>query len=197
MTETKTKEILEVKSGVTSVFLDAPLLDSAAGLKLASTNNTVSPVSDKFSAGFQIDEDSDFTFSTQKGFIPLGGTIEHDGTVTFNTKSGSVTVGDFSIGFDASRKTDDKSGFFVKDTAGTGAILFDVGDPDVAEVKDRKLTIDKADLLVSSEFSNFLNKQGLATNDLTGADVGDIASNAIVETASVGDAADRLLNTLF
>jgi hypothetical protein len=53
---TNTKQILEVESGVTSVFLDINLLDSAAGLELESTNNTVAPSFDKYSVGFNINE---------------------------------------------------------------------------------------------------------------------------------------------
>jgi hypothetical protein len=58
---TDTKQILEVESGVTSVFLDTNLLDSAAGLELESTNNTVAPSSDKYSVGFNITDKTNLT----------------------------------------------------------------------------------------------------------------------------------------
>jgi hypothetical protein len=179
------KQIFEVESGVTSVFLDTDTLSSAAGLKLEGTNNTVPPSSEKFSVGFNITDKTNFTFSTDGDtFTPESGSIEHTGTATFGTDLGPVTVGDFSIGFDASRQTETNSGFFVKDTAGTGAILFDVAnvdeDDDDIVVQGNKLTFDDADLLVSSEFAGFLSSQGLAHSDLTGADVGDVGINAML-----------------
>lgn len=183
---TNTKQILEVESGVTSVFLDTNLLDSAAGLELESTKNTVAPSNDKYSVGFNITDKTNLTFDNEKEFTPVNGSVEHQGTVNFKTDLGPVTVGDFSVGFDSSRQTDTKSGFFVKDTAGTGAILFDVGidDDTTGNVKDNKLMVDNADLLVSPEFASFLSTQGLAQSDLTGADVGDIGTNAIVNPVS-------------
>lgn len=177
--------VLQVDSGVTSVALDTDVLSSAAGLTLASTANTVPPVSDEFAVGFPIAEETNFTFSgIDGGVIPILGEIEHTGTVTFNSQLGPVTVGNFSIGFDESRVTENTSGFFVQDTAGPGAILFDVSNPGVAAVEGEALTIGDADLLVSQEFANFLQAQGLASADLTGADVGDVETNAIVKAVT-------------
>jgi hypothetical protein len=180
-----TTEIFEVKSGVTSVFLDSELLSSSAGLNLAGTNNTIPPASKEFSAGFPIDEDTNLTIGSHNKSIDLKGTIEHSGTVTFNTNLGSVTVGDFSIGYDETRATEEKSGLFVKDTAGTGAILFDISDTEEIKLKDNRLTVDDADLLVSPEFADYLSTQGLISQNLTGVDVGDIATDAVVAPTSL------------
>jgi hypothetical protein len=173
-----TVPVFEVESGVTSVFLDTNTLSTAAGLDLASTDNTITPASDDFQVGFNINDETDFTFTRENGFTPKGGTIEHDGTVTFNSDLGPVTVGEFSIGFDASRVSDNTSGLFVTDTAGTGAILFDVSNPGAVDVAENAISIRDADLLVSKEFAGFLQTQGLASSDLTGADVGDVQTDA-------------------
>jgi hypothetical protein len=161
----------QVTGGVTSVLLDLDLLSSAAGLNLTGTDGTVDSAIDD-GVGFTITPDTDFTFDTTSGFVPTGGVIKHEGTVTFND---TVTVGDFDIGFDAARQSSDASGFFVRDTFGTGAILFDLSAPGVANVNAPDLTIADTDLLVSSEFADFLGNA-----DLTGADVGDAQVNAVI-----------------
>ncbi len=177
----------KVNSGVTSVALDTELLKSAAGLTLDSTNNTVAPASDKYAVGFSIKHDSNLTYNRQNGFTPVGGTIEHSGTVTFKTDSlGPVTVGDFSVGYDGDRKSDKASGFYVKDIAGTGAILFDVGNPDSLTANRRQLNVGRADLLVSPEFDTFLNQKGLAKSSITGADVGDVQIDAMSRPVGIG-----------
>ena len=85
------------------------------------------------------------------------------------------TVGDFSIGFDATRITDTASGLFVTDTLNSDTILFDLSHPDVLNVKVRKkeLTLAKTDLLLSPEFAELLN-----ISDLQGTDVGDARIDA-------------------
>jgi hypothetical protein len=171
---------LKVNSGVTSVALDTKLLKSAAGLTLDSTKNTVPPVSDKYAVGFAIKPDSSFTYNEKNGFTPVSGTIEHSGTVTFKTDGiGLVTVGDFSVGYDGSRKSDKASGFYIKDIAGTGAILFDVGNPASLSATPTTLNVGRADLLVSPEFDVFLNQKGLAKSSIKGADVGDVQIDAM------------------
>jgi hypothetical protein len=178
----------KVNSGVTSVALDTELLKSAAGLTLDSTNNTVAPASDKYAVGFGIKHNSDFTYNEKNGFTPVGGTIEHNGTVTFKTDSlGPVTVGDFSVGYDGGRKSDKASGFYVKDTAGTGAILFDVSNPDSLTANPRHLSVGRADLLVSPEFDTFLNQKGLAKSSIKGADVGDVQIDAMSRPVGIGN----------
>ncbi|NJL46858.1 MAG: bifunctional metallophosphatase/5'-nucleotidase [Leptolyngbyaceae cyanobacterium SM2_5_2] len=88
-----------VESGVTSVFLDLPLLESAAGLSLVGVDSEATPFSDNFQVGFAINDETDFTYTVP--FSPVGGSIEHDGTVTFAlvaSPSTQITVGEFSIG---------------------------------------------------------------------------------------------------
>ncbi|MBW4652810.1 MAG: bifunctional metallophosphatase/5'-nucleotidase [Kaiparowitsia implicata GSE-PSE-MK54-09C] len=162
---------LRVFDGVTSVFLDLPLLELAAGLVLVSADSTVEPFSDEFQVGFGITNASDFTF-TVPPFTPVGGTIEHTGTVTFSLVGApqiAVTVGNFSIGFDADRVTDIASGFFVEDTIeGNGLdVLFDIGTPDTLSADDTVLTISEADLLLAAEFAT-----ALGLSELAGAEVG-------------------------
>ena len=163
-----------VDSGTTSIFLDLPLLESAEGITLVSANNADSPFSNNFQIGFPIIEDGNFTFETDP-FAPVDGTVEHSGTVTLGLDDTQVTVGEFSIGFDASRVSDTASGFFVADTIEDALdleILFDVGTPgDVAT--DEGLTISEADLLVAPEFA-----EALGAADLAGTDIGDTRIDA-------------------
>lgn len=68
----------------------------------------------------------------------------------------------------------------MRSKAGLEAILFDVAAPDALSATPDALTID-ADLLVSPEFATILRDVGLATADLSGADVGDarVAGTAV------------------
>ena len=173
-----------VQDGTTSVDLDNEGLTEAAGLTLTSTDNTVEPISEEFDVSFDITEESDFIFSDEDGFTPIAGEIKHTGTVTFASAAGDITVGDFGIGYDASRITEDASGFYVESTvAGVlpeDAILFDVGiNPESLEITESELKIGDADLLVAPEFASTLLETGLAAGDLTYADVGDAAIDAI------------------
>jgi hypothetical protein len=178
-----TAEIFQVESGVTSVFLDLPLLESI-GLNLTGTSDDiVPPVSDDFLVGFEITDDTDFSFSDEGGFTLVGGSIEHTGSITFND---AITVGDFSIGFDASRVSDAATGFFVQDTLDTGAILFDVASI-VPTFDGEALTI-AGGLLVSPEFAGVLGNP-----DLTGALVGQAQTNAETEPASVPEPTSGLM----
>jgi hypothetical protein len=161
----------QVTGGVTSVLLDLDLLSSAAGLNLTNAQDIVSSAIDG-GVGFTITPDTDFAFDTTSGFLPTGGVIKHVGTVTFND---SVTVGNFDIGFDATRQSSAASGFFVRDTFTTGAILFDLSAPDVADVTSSTLTVATPDLLVSPEFASFLGNDALS-----GADVGDARIDAAI-----------------
>jgi hypothetical protein len=147
-----------IGDGKTSVFLDTALLESAAGLALTGTSSDVlPPISDSFLVGFQITSETDFTFSDDNGFTYLGGSIEHTGSVTFNN---AISVGNFSIGFDANRVGGSLSGFFVQDKLTTNAILFDIANV-VPTLANGNATI-AGDLLVSQEFASFLSNDGLA-----------------------------------
>ncbi|MDJ0904070.1 MAG: hypothetical protein QNJ55_35305 [Xenococcus sp. MO_188.B8] len=173
-----------VESGVTSVFLDLPLLEEAAGLTLVTVDSEAEPFSEDFQVGFAITEDTDFSF-TSDPFTPLGGTIEHSGTITLALGETQVTVGDFSIGFDASRVSETASGFFVADTLEDPLgleILFDISAPGVAAVSEEQLEISDADLLLAPELTT-----ALALPDLTGADVGDTRVDATVAAINTID----------
>jgi hypothetical protein len=161
--------------GTTSVFLNLPLLSSAAGLNLTSANSDGRPASSAYQVGFPILPSTDFRYAVP--FSPAGGTIRHSGTVTFNN---SVTVGDFDIGFDASRATNGRSGFFVASTTGVKATLFDLGSPSSLSASRGLLRIGRTPLLVSPEFANFLGNP-----KLTGAEVGAAAVNGAASFAKV------------
>jgi hypothetical protein len=177
----------KVNSGVTSVSLDTELLKSAAGLTLDRSSNTVAPASDKYALGFGIKQSSDLIYNDQNGYKPVSGTIEHSGTVTFKTDIlGPVTVGDFSVGYNGDRQSDKASGFYIKDTAGAGTVLFDVSNPDSLTGNSQSLNIGRSDLLVAPELNSYLNQNGLAKQSLTGADVGDIQLDALSIPVGIG-----------
>lgn len=166
-------------SGVTSVFLDLPTLESV-GLSLTRASDTVPPVSSDFLVGFPITPATTFTFSFDNvsGFAPVGGTIEHTGSVTFND---NLTLGNFSIGFDPVRAIGDASGFFVQDTITTGAILFDLATPSSLSFADDNLAV-QGNLLVSPELAGVLGNEGLS-----GATIGAASVNgaAVPEPATI------------
>jgi hypothetical protein len=164
-------------SGTTSVNLDFAALESAASLQLASAESTGNPAQG-FAAGFAITNETPFQYNTDP-FGPVGGSIDHTGSVTFNivgTES-TVTVGDFTIGYDGARAADGNSGFFVQDNISALGILFDVVAPSNLMADTDGLFI-AADLKVSPEFAGYLTTNGLATTDLSGVTIGAAEVNA-------------------
>ncbi|MEM8722162.1 MAG: DUF4114 domain-containing protein [Cyanobacteria bacterium P01_G01_bin.39] len=179
--EPTTPETFSIASGTTSVFLDLPLLESAAGITLVSADSTGEPASEDFQVGFPIIEDTDFAFAIDP-FAPVSGSIEHSGTITLGLGGDEVTVGDFSIGFDETRVSETASGFFVADTTEDALdleILFDVGVPGSLTADSESLEITEADLLIAPEFA-----EALGAAELTGADIGD----TLVDAATAADA---------
>jgi len=176
-------QTFDVIGGQTSVLLDTDTLSAAASLDLSSVSaDVIAPGAlGDGSVAFGINPRDAMmlptTFSYTEGLASFDGTIEHSGSVFFNMDS--VEVGNFTIGFDAGRVGDDRSGFFVESTTGIAAILFDVASPDSLSATGDGLSI-SADLLVSSEFATFLSDAGLASSDLTGADVGDALVEGVV-----------------
>jgi Ca2+-binding RTX toxin-like protein len=164
---------------ITSLFLNFSLFEQA-GLIIQDATPTATAFSNQFQLGFEIDETTDFQFESVP-FTPTGGTIEHTGDITFLVGGDTLlTIGDFSIGFDANRVSDTNSGFFVADTLEDGLgidILFDVSIPERLIVADNQLTIADADLLLAPELAAIL---GL--DDTVGTDVGDTRINASLTT---------------
>ncbi|MEO0884636.1 MAG: serine hydrolase [Cyanobacteria bacterium J06648_10] len=167
-----------VDSGVTSLFLDFSLFESA-GLTIQDATPTATPFSNQFQLGFEIDG-GDFTFEGRP-FTPISGSLEHTGDIRFLVGDDvDLTIGDFSVGFDAARISDTASGFFVADTLEDGLgidILFDVSAPERLLVQGDDLTLADADLLLAPELATIL---GL--NDAVGTDVGDVRVDAEVVT---------------
>lgn len=175
---------VDLIDGQTNVLLDTELLSSAASLDLSGVSEEVIAPGNlgDDSVAFPINEETTFAYDPADFLGTFSGSIEHDGQVLFNDDS--IVVGDFSIGFDAARAGTLgglASGFFVQDTFSLGAILFDIENPSVLDATAASLTIE-ANLLVSPEFSMFLNDQGLASSDLSGADVGDALVEGVVPT---------------
>ncbi|MEM6692969.1 MAG: PEP-CTERM sorting domain-containing protein, partial [Planctomycetota bacterium] len=169
-----------VIGGDTTVLLDTDTLSSAASLDFSGVSDDVGTTPEG-AAIFGINgrgaASLPTTFSyTPSSLAPFAGTIEHTGSVFFNNDT--VEVGNFTIGFDNDRVSATNSGFFVESTTGIGAILFDVAANPSVTAEVSSLAID-SDLLVSNEFATFLTDNSLATQDLTGADVGDASIRGI------------------
>jgi len=161
-----------VTGGQTSVALDGDLLESV-GLEITGVSaDVIVPGTLPGSVAFPINPRSggaglNTTFEYDPNTFPapgsFSGTIEHTGTITFND---SITVGDFTIGFDPERVEDDASGFFVMDNVDLGAVLFDVA---VTGLTPSQASLEVAgNLLISPEFAAALEGEGLA-----GVDIGD------------------------
>ena len=169
-----------VDSGTTSIFLDIPLLESAAGITLANADSTGEPSGNEFQVGFPITEDTDFIYETEP-FAPVSGTIEHSGSVSFAPTEGvfaggGLVFGDFSIGYDATRASETASGYFVANTLNVAPVVdvvFDLSAPENVVAESDSLTISQADLLVAPELA-----EALGSPDLAGADVGDTRIDA-------------------
>lgn len=168
-----------VGSGVTSLFLDFSLFETA-GLLIQDASPTATPFSNQFQLGFEIAPSTDFTFDGNP-FAPKSGTIEHTGDIEFLVGGDvGLTIGDFSVGFDAERVSDTTSGFFVADTLDDGLgidILFDLSVPDRLIVQNEALIIADADLLLAPELAEIL---GLGS--AVGSDVGDVRVEADLVT---------------
>ena len=175
-------QAFDVVGGQTNVFLDTATLSSAASLDLSGVagpviapgelgdDSVAFPINARDAASLPT------TFAYDAGLSAFAGSIEHTGSVLFNADT--VEVGNFTIGFDATRVAGDASGFFVESTTGIAAILFDIAAPSEVVADAASLQI-RADLLVSPEFAQFLLDNSLASSNLAGADVGDAFVNAI------------------
>ena len=165
-------DFVGVVGGQTNVLLDFALIEEATGLAFDGVSDGVivpgnlgpgsvafaitSPNSANLPTSFNYDTD-DFgnTFS---------GSIGHRGSVSF-TGSADVTVGNFTIGYDAAY------GFQVIDNLDLQLALFDVS---IAEAVPGADTFEvTGDLLISEAFATALLDLGLSGIDLTGVDVGD------------------------
>ena len=178
--------LAQIDTGTTSVALDLPLLESAAGITLVEADSEGEAFSEDFQVGFPIEDSSYFTFEIDP-FAPVSGAIEHSGTITLGLNGEEVTVGDFTIGYDPTRVSESASGFFVADTTEDDLeleILFDVGIPNTLNPSAESITIAEADLLIAPEFA-----AALEAEDLTGADVGDtrIDATAIAPEITIGE----------
>ena len=162
-------EFVGMVGGQTNVLLDLELLASAANLNLTGISDGVIVPGNlgEGSVAFAItpptsaDLPTTFGYDTNDFFGSVSGSINHRGTITFND---AITVGNFEI-------TLAGSGFVVIDTFGGLGTLFDLA---VTSAFPGELTFDAtADLLVSASFAQALLDLGLASSNLTGADVGD------------------------
>jgi len=159
---------VQTVGGQTNVLLDLALLQAAANLQLTGVSDGVITPGNlgANSVAFVITPPSSaelpttFRYDTADFFGTFAGSINHRGSITFNN---AVTVGNFEILFD--------SGFKVADRVSGLGVLFDIALTGAAPTADTFSAT--GDLLVSSNFAALLLQLGLATTNLTGADVGD------------------------
>ena len=178
-----------IQDGTTSINLDTKRL-SLSGITLSGVDGTVEPISDEFAVGFDIIEESDFLFRKENGFTPISGEIKHTGTITLSSALlGDIVLGDFDVGFDPSRQSEDASGFFVKNTVDglfDDLILFDISNTESLEISEMDISLGSADLLISEEFAKTLLDNGLAPINLKGFYLGDAMINADFIPSSAG-----------
>ena len=181
--ESQDGSTFKVESGVTSVFLDFPLLESTAGLGLASVDSEAEAFSDEFQVGFFIDEEeTDLTLDATEGFAPISGTIEHDGTVTFSTEVDSDDIEedtDIEPAIDSDdieEDTDIEPAVDSDDTEEDADIEPAVDSDDTEEDADTEVSIDPDD--ISGEDSSG-DVSDFETIDLT-----DLADSTVEFTVS-------------
>jgi hypothetical protein len=180
-------------SGSTTVGLDTVTLATVGvtvtGAEGTGTSNITGFAGGLTSVPFAISPGETFTYDPAT--FPAGGSfagsIEHTGTVSLSidpdgaggNPATALTVGEFSIRFDAVRATSGRSGFYVQDTFTdpSGPILFDLallGAPAGGTAAtgltatNTELVLGPVNVLVSPELAGLLGN-----NSLTGADVGD------------------------
>ena len=120
-------DLVGVQGGQTNVLLDFELIEAATGLALGGVSDGVIVPGNlgEGSVAFAITGPDSavlpttFAYDTADFFGSFSGTIEHRGSVSF-TGSADVTVGNFTIGYDA------LAGFQVVDNLDLGFALFDV-----------------------------------------------------------------------
>lgn len=187
--------LVELSDGQTNVLLDTATLESAASLVLSGVSGEVVAPGNLGAASVAFGVNprttvapalpTTFAYDSADFAGTFAGAIEHAGSVFFNANA--VEVGDFSIAFSSPRAGTlggKASGFYVASTTGISAILFDIENPSSLAASEAGLTV-AANLLVSPEFAEFLQSNGLATTDLSGADVGDALVEAVPEPSTL------------
>lgn len=167
-TATASAGFVQTVGGQTNVLLDLALLQAAANLQLTGVSNGVITPGNlgANSVAFVITPPTSaslpttFRYDTADFFGTFAGSINHRGSITFNN---AVTVGNFEILFD--------NGFKVADRVGGLGVLFDIA---LTGATPSAATFEATgNLLVSANFASLLLQLGLASANLTGADVGD------------------------
>lgn len=180
-------DMVGIVGGQTNVTLDFELLSSAAGLDLSGITPGTLITQDASTVGFVITPPNAFdgpsTFNYDSGDFAgtFGGGIQHRGGVYFNDNA--ILVGNFGIGFD--------DGWFVNSTVGLEGQLFDV---DILTADPTAQSFEVfGNLLVSEFFAGVLLDLGLASSDLTGANVGTASIEGFMSNAVPAPGALALL----
>jgi hypothetical protein len=167
-TATASAGFVQTVGGQTNVLLDLALLQAAANLQLTGVSESVitpgnlgpNSVAFVITPPTSANRPTTFRYDTADFLGTFAGSINHRGSITFNN---AVTVGNFEILFD--------NGFKVADRLGGLGVLFDIALTGAAPTADTFGAT--GNLLVSSSFASLLQQLGLASTNLTGADVGD------------------------
>ena len=180
---------VDITGGQTSVFLDSQVL-GPLGLSISRvSDDVINPGSLPDSVAFNINPrdavspalPTTFSYDSDDFVNTFSGTLEHTGSLfILDADMDETEVGNFTIGFDASRITADASGFYVESTVGLMGILFDIGNATVLDPRPDGLTT-QSPLLVSPELDTVLEGGGA----LAGATIGEAKIEAVPEPTSI------------
>jgi hypothetical protein len=162
----------DARFSIPSLFSNITLPQLLIEFILPELGNAVAEAIGEFLKEFEETEDSNYNLSPQSASPNTAETNDSD--------LGPVGVGDLSMSFDESRVTENTSSLFIGDTDGSGAMLFDISNPETVDLNGDELTLGDVDFLVSSEFIDFLQTQGLASTDYGG----DVETDAIVNSVN-------------
>lgn len=179
-------DLVMVVSGQSNLFLNPTVLNNL-GITIGTTTGTVTPASG-YTVAYPISA-RDATPNTTFSYDPtnfagtFSGVVEHTGTVTLQLGASSIVLGNFTVGYDASRVNATRSGFFIEDNVTLYAPLFDIAEADKSVQATATFLQLNGSLLLSLEAAI-----GLGDNSLEGLNMGSgfvDAVSAVPEPSSI------------
>lgn len=122
-------DIVFVVNGQSNLFLD-PVVLAGLGISISGTTGTVTPAAG-YTVAYPISArnatpNTTFSYDPNDFLGTFAGVIEHTGTLSLQSALGTITLGDFTVGYDAARADATRSGFFIGDNRDLNAPLFDI-----------------------------------------------------------------------
>lgn len=179
-------DLVLVVGGQSNLFLDPAVLGSL-GITISGTAGTV-PAAPGFTVAYPISArdatpNTTFSYDPNDFFGTFSGVIEHTGTLTLQSALGTINLGDFTVGYDATRVNAVRSGFFIGDNVDLDAPLFDIAAANATIVATPTVLQMNGSLLLSIEAAT-----GLGNPILAGLNVGNgfvDAVSAVPEPSSM------------